>query len=234
MPVLPGVARPDGFIVAVVTVVLATHGDAEGTIISGLRPDAPASVAADGMVASLYDPKVMVARPGIGATSVLLKNSVRFCALAAGLHMPFAIDGAKERLAGTVAPGRTGVASAPLIATALLASMMPLDAVTPDPAAAHVVTAPIAPGAIEADVPAPDWIAPSGLPGLAPSNGIVPSAGAGLDMVVGNVVIVVDDMVPGALRIRAEPTCWAKLESQPNMTMAAVKRIRLRIGASCV
>jgi len=78
MTVLLGIARPDGLTVAVVTVVVPTHGDTEGTIISGLRPDAPASVAADGMVASLYDPAVMVARPGIGATSVLLKNSVRF------------------------------------------------------------------------------------------------------------------------------------------------------------
>lgn len=61
---------------------LPTHGAAAtpgvGTMISGLRPDAPASVAADGMVASPYDSAVMVARPGIGATSVLLKNSVRF------------------------------------------------------------------------------------------------------------------------------------------------------------
>jgi hypothetical protein len=74
---------PDAFIIVVVVVVLPMHGEAEGitgvgTIICGLRPDDPASMAADGMVASLYDAPVMVARPGIGATSVLLKNSVRF------------------------------------------------------------------------------------------------------------------------------------------------------------
>ena len=69
-----------------------------------------------------------------------------------------AIDGAKERLGGTVAPGRSGVASAPVIATALLGSMMPPDAVTPNPAVAHAVIVPMAPGAIEAEVPAPGWM----------------------------------------------------------------------------
>jgi hypothetical protein len=79
MPVLLVIARLEGSVIIVVAVVLPAHGDAGvGTIICGLRPDAPASVAADGMVASLYDPPVMVARPGIGAISVLLKNSVRF------------------------------------------------------------------------------------------------------------------------------------------------------------
>jgi hypothetical protein len=64
-------------------VVFPAHGDAEGTagvgtVISGLSPVTPASVAAVGIVASLYDGAMMVARPGIGATAVLLKNSVRF------------------------------------------------------------------------------------------------------------------------------------------------------------
>jgi hypothetical protein len=81
-------------------VVFPTHGDSEGTFgvgttICELRPDPPASVAADGIVASLYDGPVIVVRPGIGLTAVLLKNSVRFWALIAGLQAPFMIDGAK-------------------------------------------------------------------------------------------------------------------------------------------
>ena len=64
-------------------VVFPTHGDAEGifgvgTMICGLWPDPPASVAADGIVASLNVGPVIVASPGIGATAVLLKNSEVF------------------------------------------------------------------------------------------------------------------------------------------------------------
>jgi hypothetical protein len=70
-------------IVSVVAVGLITHGEvvgssSVGTMICGLRPDAPASVVADGMVASLYKAPVVVAKPGIGAISVLLKNSLRY------------------------------------------------------------------------------------------------------------------------------------------------------------
>jgi hypothetical protein len=64
-------------------VVFPTHGDAEGifgvgTMICGLAPELPASVAAVGIVASLNVGPVIVARPGIGATAVLLKNSEMF------------------------------------------------------------------------------------------------------------------------------------------------------------
>jgi hypothetical protein len=76
-------AMATGSVVNGDTVVFPVQGDSDGTIgagttICGLSPDAPASVAAEGIVASLYDGPVMVARPGIGATAVLLKNSVRF------------------------------------------------------------------------------------------------------------------------------------------------------------
>lgn len=73
-------ARAVGSVVVVVIVVFPTHGDAEGTIgvgpmICGLRPDPPACVAAEGIVASLNVAPVTVARPGIGATAVLPKAS---------------------------------------------------------------------------------------------------------------------------------------------------------------
>lgn len=49
-----------------------------GTMISGLRPNPLASVAAEGIVASLNAGPVRVARPGIGATVVLPKASAAF------------------------------------------------------------------------------------------------------------------------------------------------------------
>jgi poly(3-hydroxybutyrate) depolymerase len=58
-----------------------------GTMICGLRLSPPASVAADGIVASLNAGPVMVARPGIGAIVTLLpKASVASVALAAALQ----------------------------------------------------------------------------------------------------------------------------------------------------
>jgi hypothetical protein len=148
------------------------------------------------------------------------------------LQVPFMTDGAKYALGGTVAPGSGCVASAPLIATALLASMMPLGAAA-FPVVAHVAKVPMAPGAIEADVPIPSCIAPSAVAGVA----IVPGAGASVVVVVaGNEVVMGDDKVPsaGAFRIEVGPTRCAKLGSQPNMAMAAVMNIKLRIGTSCV
>jgi hypothetical protein len=70
-------------ITAVGIVAFPIHGDAEETVgvgpmICGLSPDPPASVAAVGIVASLNADPVIVARPGIGATAVLLKNSAVF------------------------------------------------------------------------------------------------------------------------------------------------------------
>lgn len=81
--------------------MLPTHGDAEGTfgvgtMICGLWPEPPASVAADGIVASLNVGPVIVASPGIGATAVLLKNSEVFCVIVAGLQAPVMIDVPKE------------------------------------------------------------------------------------------------------------------------------------------
>ncbi len=64
-------------------VMFPAQGDAEatfgvGTMICGLWPEPPASVAAEGIVESLNAGPVIVARPGIGATAVLLKNSAMF------------------------------------------------------------------------------------------------------------------------------------------------------------
>jgi hypothetical protein len=64
-------------------VVFPAQGDAEGTfgvgtMICGLWPEPPASVAAEGIVASLNVDSVIEARPGIGVTAVLLKNSEIF------------------------------------------------------------------------------------------------------------------------------------------------------------
>jgi hypothetical protein len=191
-------------------------------MICGLSPDPPASVAAVGIVASLNVGPVIVARPGIGTTAVLLKNSAMFWVIVAGLQAPVVIDVPKEEL-GTVAPGRAGVDMAPVIATALLASIMALGAA----ALEHVVIDPAAPAEIAAAVPGTSWIAPSG---LAPGVGIVPGTLTG-----GAVGPAADDVVPdaGALRVDVD-LCCANVEPQPNRTSAAVMKIKLRIGGSCV
>ena len=64
-------------------VMFPTQGDAEGTfgvgtMTCGLWPELPASVAPMGIVASLNVDPVIVARPGVGITAVLLKNSAVF------------------------------------------------------------------------------------------------------------------------------------------------------------
>jgi hypothetical protein len=79
---------------------VSAPGDAEGfagvgTMISGLVPAAPASVAVGGIVASLYDEPVMVAGPGNGTETLAPRASSVAVVLAAGLQAPVAIDGPK-------------------------------------------------------------------------------------------------------------------------------------------
>jgi len=195
-----------------------------GTMICGLRLSPPASVAADGIVASLNAGAVMVARPGIGAVTLLPKASAASVVLAAALQAPVVTDVPKEEIAGAVAPGGSCGASMPVVGSALLASTVVLGAAAAIPVVGHVMIVPMAPPAIVAGVPGMNWIAPSG---LAPGVGIVPGT---LD-----VVGVVGDVMPGAgaLRVDVVLTCCASVELQPNKTMAAVMRTKLRIGASC-
>jgi hypothetical protein len=143
-------------------------------------------------------------------------------------------DGLKEVPGGGVAPGRSCGDSAPLIATALLAGIVALGVGSAGPLVAHVVIVPTAPGEIVATVPATGWTAPSAVPGLAPSVGIVPGTVAVVGRpsnVEGVSVDVVD--VAGAVRVVGvvNPTC-AKAELQPNKTVTAVMSTKVRIGAS--
>jgi hypothetical protein len=211
------------------------YGDTEGlagigTTISGLMPPAaPASVAAEGIVASLYAGPVMVARPGIGEITVALpKASMAARALAVELQAPLVTDVPKEEMAGGVAPGRGCAGSIPVVGSTLLASKVMLGAVTAIPAVAHVMIEPMALPGIGPKVPA--LIVPKAGPGLAPTVGIVPGTAAGdVAGMAGDVM-----RIAGALRTDVDLTCCAKVELQPNKTMAAVIRAKLRIGASCV
>jgi hypothetical protein len=194
-----------------------------GTMICGLRLSPPASVDADGIVASLNAGAVMMARPGIGAIVTLVpKASVASVVLAAALQAPVVTEVPKEEIAGAVAPGGRCGASIPVVGSALLALTVVLGAAA-IPVIGHVMTVPMAAPEIVAAVPSMNWIAPSG---LAPGVGMVPGT---LD-----VVGVVGDVMPGAgaLRVDVVLTC-ASVELQPNKTMAAVMRTKLRIGASC-
>jgi hypothetical protein len=188
-------------------------------MISGLRPDALASVAADGIVASLNAGPVMMARPGIGAVTLLPKASVAFVVLAAELHAPVVTDVPKEEMAGGVAPGGSCGGSIPVVGSALLASVPPGTAAA-IPVVGHVMIVPIAPPEIVAGVPGMNWMAPNGLGGLAPTVSIVPGTAAG-DVV----------RIAGALVADVDPTC-ARVELLPSQTMtAAVMKTKLRIGA---
>jgi hypothetical protein len=73
---------------------------------------------------------------------------------------------------------------------------------------------------------------------LAPGVGIVPGTltGGGMGMAGGIVGPAADDVLPdaGALRVGAALICCAKVELQPNKTMAAVMRTKRRIGGSWV
>jgi hypothetical protein len=202
-------------------------------MISGLRPSPPASVAAGGIVASLNADPVMVARPGIGAVTLLPKASVASVAPAVALHAPVVSDVPKDEMAGGVAPGGSCGGSIPVIGFALLASTVTLSAAPATPVVGHVMIVPMAPPEVVAGVPGMDWMAPNGLGGLAPTVGIVPGAAGGDVMGMAG-----DDMLPGdvvriaaALSADVDAIC-AKVELPPNKTMAAaVTKIRLRIGA---
>jgi hypothetical protein len=199
-----------------------------GTMICGLRLSPPASVAADGIVASLNAGAVMVARPGIGAIVTLLpKASVASVVLAAALQAPVVTDVPKEEIAGAVAPGGSCRASIPVVGSALLALTVMLGAAVPIPVVGHVMIVPMAAPEIVAGVPGMNGIAPSG---LAPGVGMVPGT---LDVV--GAAKNVGDVMPdaGALRVDVVLICCASVELQPNKTMAAVMRTKLRIGASC-
>jgi hypothetical protein len=79
-----------------------------GTMICGLRLSPPASVDADGIVASLNAGPVMVARPGIGAIVTLLpKASVASVVLAAALQAPVVTDVPKEVIRARAQPPGT-------------------------------------------------------------------------------------------------------------------------------
>jgi hypothetical protein len=189
-------------------------------MISGLRPAALASVAADGIVASLNAGPVMVARPGIGIVTLLPKASVASVVLAAELHAPVMTDVPNEEMVGGVAPGGSCGGSIPVVGSALLASTVPLGTAAAIPVVGHVMIVPMAPPEIVAGVPGMGWMAPNGLAGLAPTVGIVPGTAAG-DIVC----------IAGALGADVDPTC-AKVELQANKTMAAaVMKTKLRIGA---
>src|SRR5262245_14151113 len=95
-------------------------------MISGLRPAPPASVAADGIVASPYAGPVMVARPGIGEATLSPEASVASRAAAVGLQMPVITHVPKERMADGVPPGGSCGDSVPIAPTALLASRVVL------------------------------------------------------------------------------------------------------------
>jgi hypothetical protein len=196
---------------------------------NGLRPCPLASVAEDGIVASLNAAPVMVARPGIGAVVTLLpKASVTSVALAAALHAPVVTDVPKEEMAGAVAPGGSCGASIPVIGAALLAPTVPPGAAAAIPVVvAHVVIVPMAPPEIVAGVPGMAWMAPNGLSGLGPTVGIVHSTADGdfMDM-AGDVV-----RIAGVFGADVNPTC-AKVELQPNKTMAAaVTKTTVRMSA---
>jgi hypothetical protein len=46
-------------------------------------------------------------------------------------------------------------------------------------------------------------------------------------------VLIVPSAGPG-LMLTVDLICWAKVELQPNTTMAAVMKTKLRIGTSCI
>jgi hypothetical protein len=198
-------------------------------MISGLRPAPPASVAADGIVASLYAGPVMVATPGIGEATLLPEASVASRALAIGLQVPVMIDVPKEEMAGGVAPGGGCGDSTPVVPTALLASTVALGAATAISVVGHVMIVPMVLPGIGPKLPRLSWIAPNGLAVLAPPVGIVPGTAAGdvMGIAAGDVV-----RIAGELRVVVDGPC-AKAELPLNNIMAAIIRTKPRIGASC-
>jgi hypothetical protein len=219
-------------------VVMPLQGDADGTrgegaTMSGLAPGGPASVAVKGIVASLNVGAVVVARPGIGATSAPMPraSSVSWVPTA-GLQPPVAIDGPKEGFGGIVAPGSGCGSLAPDSAMALLAS------IEKSGVAGQVASDPMA--CVESVVPVPGirGIAPSApamgegmVPGTAaPGAGIVPAmpGGDGARM-AGATMPGTGIPTPGL-----DPICCAELALQANNAIAAVMTTKFRIGASPV
>jgi hypothetical protein len=114
-----------------------------GTTISGLRPAAPASVAADGIVASLNAGPVMFARPGIGEVTLLPEASVASSATAAGSQAAVVVDVPNEETADDVAPGGSWGDSVPVTPIALLASNVVLGIGAAIPVAGHAMIVPM-------------------------------------------------------------------------------------------
>jgi hypothetical protein len=136
--------------------------------------------------------------------------------------VPLMTDVPKEEVASGVAPGRGCGDSIPVVPTALLASNVVLGAAVAIPAVGHVVIVPTALPEVGPKAPRLSWVEPRAVPALAPTVGIVPGTAAGDVM-----------RIAGALRADVDLTCWAKAELQPNKSMAAAMRAKLRIGASC-
>jgi hypothetical protein len=127
--------------------VLSDYGVAElsgvGTTISGLSPAAPASVAADGSVASLNAGPVMLARPGIGEATLLPEASVASSAAAAGSQAAVVVDVPNEETADDVAPGGSWGDSVPVAPIALLASNVVLGIGAAIPVVGHAMIVPM-------------------------------------------------------------------------------------------
>jgi hypothetical protein len=160
---LPVDAKPDGIATAdwraisavgsVVTVNgmlgVPVQGDAGtigvGTTICGLWPGPPASVALGGIVESVYVGSAMVARPGIGTTTLLApKSSIMVFTLAVGSQVPVMVAPPKGGASGSVAPGRTGGGRVPSKGFAEPA-LKRVFGVPVFPAVTHDVTAPMRP-----------------------------------------------------------------------------------------
>jgi len=113
-----------------------------GTMISGLRPAPPASMAADEIVASLNAGPVMVARPAIGEAT-LPEVSVASRVPSVGLQAPVMIEVPKIEMADGVAPGGSCGDSVPIAPTALLASRVVLGIAAAIPVVGQIMIVPM-------------------------------------------------------------------------------------------
>jgi len=96
---------------------------------------------------------VIVARPGIGAETLLPNASVEVTAADVGLQTPVIIEVPKGEAPGSVAPGEGCGGSIAVGPTALLASKVVLGVAAAIPVAGHVVIAPIVPPDVGAKAP---------------------------------------------------------------------------------
>src|SRR5262249_9391268 len=161
----------------------------------------------------------MVARPGIGEATLLPDASVASTAAAVGSQAPVMTDVPKEEIADGVAPGGSCGDSIPVVPTALPASRVVLGIAAAVPMVGHVVIVPMGPPGIGPKAPRLNCIVPSAVLGLAPMVAIALLRPAGEAV-----------FISGALRV--DPTC-AKANVQPNNTVVAVMKIKLRIETSC-